>query len=121
MDELLLYANFLNTAKAFSVLKDEVVFDLGGRDFLYLEDELILSATLANKLYFEGLGCIRLYRENKDFNDSLKILLDFVVLVNGEVNTAWNIKLENLDFLNIQHELHINELCIKFHRKAAIA
>lgn len=111
----------VNQAKSFVIVDDLVIQDLGGENFLFIEDELILTCRFSMEVYKKALSAMKAFRIDKIWNQNLTILMDLAVLVNGELGTVWNIKKEKIEELDLNQQVHVNMLSVRLHRKASVA
>lgn len=107
--------------QTFIIVDPLLLQGLSSDEYTVQEGELIISTTLCRLIYSNSLKSLKKYRKVQSWSQDLSIFLDLAVLINGELSMAWNIKSENLEKLDIVHQIHINTLSIKLHRKAAVA
>ena len=98
-------------SKRVSILSEPLLQAMGAQDYLCCEEEVLVSDKYANQLYFECFDNI-----NKGC-----IWTDLGVILNGEVHTFWNRKLESMNSEDPFKEKKVNELSIRLHRKASPA
>ncbi|OMJ82741.1 hypothetical protein SteCoe_16510 [Stentor coeruleus] len=119
--ELQKYWNMVRSCSTFSIVDNEFLQDITDEHHTTIDDEFIISKQLAIKIYTFSLEHIKNSRSNTTQHPELKILLDFAVLINGELGLAWNLKKQNFLIHNANDDIHINTLSVKLHRKAAVA
>ena len=80
--------NIAQIADSFSILRDDLVSELGGDNYLFCEGELLISISLAKSIYKDALNCIKRHRKTGEDSENLKEFLDLSVLINGELALA---------------------------------
>lgn len=83
------------------------------------EQQLVINYGLCARIYAECCEDIFRYRAGET-NPNILQTATVATIINGEFHTAWNVKLEILNTLNLEQELHVSCMSLMIHRKSSI-